>query len=392
MKHLRLSMLAILLVGLMSGVSAPVYAQAGATGSPGNLTISTAYPSMVVGIGETVAFNMDIHSPSSEVVNLDLSGLPKDWTAEFRGDGRIIHSVYVAAGTPSTVELRVTPPSTVKAGTYDFNAMAKDGSETSQFPLEFIVKDKAPAKLTFETDYPTIRGGSDAAFTYSLNLKNEGDDDLTVSLAVDAPKELAVTLQLAGKDITNLPTDIKAGSSETIEVSAQPLTSLDVGSYPFKVTAQSDTANAEIQLTAEVVGQPDLSLTTSDGRLSGTAYLNRTNPIKLVLRNSGNSPAEGVKLSASAPAGWTVTLNPDSVVEVPANNEVEVTADVKPADNAISGDYIVTFNAQPNQSPSKSSDFRITVQTSTLWGIVGIALIAVAVAIVGMAVTRFGRR
>jgi uncharacterized membrane protein len=140
------------------------------------------------------------------------------------------------------------------------------------------------------------------------------------------------------------------------------------------------------------VGQPQLTLTTPDGRLSGTAYINKSNPIKLVLRNTGNSPAAGVKLSVTAPTGWNVTLDPETVVEVPANNEVEVTADVKPADNAISGDYVVTFRAQPNQSASKSVDFRITVQTSTLWGAVGLALIAVAVAIVGMAVTRFGRR
>ena len=389
MKHLRLSLFAILLSGMIFGMNSRVFAQ---TGSPGNLTISTAFPSMVVGIGETVTLNMDIHSASSQVVDLDLPNLPKDWTAEFRGDGRIIHSVYVAAGTPSTVELRVTPPDTVKAGTYDFNVMAKDGNETSQFPLEFIVKDKAPARLTFEADYPTIRGGSDAAFNFSVNLKNEGDDDLSVSLLVDAPKELAVTLKSSGKDITNLPTDIKAGSSERIDISAQPLTSLTVGSYPFTVTAQSDTVTADVQLTAEVVGQPDLSLTTPDDRLSGTAYLNRDNPIKLVLRNSGNSPAAGVKLSASAPSGWTVTLNPDNVVEVPANNEIDVTADVKPAANAISGDYIVTFHAQPNESAAKTADFRITVQTSTLWGAVGIGLIAVAIAIVGLAVTRFGRR
>jgi uncharacterized membrane protein len=389
MKHLRLPLFAILLAVLIFGMSSPAFAQ---SGSPSGLSISTAFPSMVVGIGETVTLNMDVHSPSAQVVSLDLADLPKDWNAEFRGDGRVIRSVYVSADTPSTVELRVTPPDTVKAGTYDFKVVAKAAGATSEFPVEFMVKDKAPARLSFETDYPTIRGGSDAAFSFSVNLKNEGDDDLSVSLAADAPKELAVTFRSAGKDITNLPTDIKANSSQKIDISVQPLTPLQVGSYPFTVTAQSDTSSADIQLTAEVVGQPDLSLTTPDGRLSGTAYLNRTNPVKLVLRNSGNSPAAGVKLSASAPAGWTVTLNPATVVEVPANDQIEVTADVKPADNAISGDYIVTFNAQPNDSPSKSSDFRITVQTSTLWGIVGIGLIAVAVAIVGMAVTRFGRR
>ena len=381
-------LLMVLLTGLVFGATMPVHAEEGS----GGLSISTAYPSMVVGIGETVTLNMDINSSTSQVVDLSLVNLPKDWTAEFRGGGRVVQSVYVVANTPSKVELRVTPPDTTKAGTYDFMVDAKDKNETSDFPVEFIVKDKAPARLTFATDYPTIRGGSDTTFAYTVTLKNDGDDDITVSLQADAPKELAVTFKSSGKDITSLPTDIKAGASETINISAAPLTSLSVGSHPFMVTAESDSVSADIQLAAEVVGQPQLSLTTSDGRLSGTAYINKSNPIKFVLKNNGNSPAAGVKLTASAPTGWTVTLDPSSVVEVPANGQVEVTANIKPADNAISGDYIVTFNAQPNDSASKSADFRITVQTSTLWGAVGIALIAVAIVIVGLAVTRFGRR
>ena len=389
MLRFRLTSLVILLAGLVFSMVSPVLAQDSA---PSTLTISTAYPSMVVGIGETVTLNMEVNSPNSESVNLDVAALPKDWTAEFRGGGRIIRSVYAAQGTASKVDLRVTLPTTAKAGTYQFNVVAQAGAEKIQFPLEFIVKEKAPARLTFATDYATIRGGPNAAFSFSVTLKNDGDDDISVSLSSDAPKELAVTFTTSGKDITNLPTDIKAGSSQQISIQAQPLTALNVGSYPFTVTAQSDTVSANIALTAEVVGQPQLSLTTQDGSLSGTAYLGKDNPIKLILQNTGNSPADGVKLSASAPTGWTVKLNPADVVEVPANDKVEVTAEIQPAEKAIAGDYVITFNAQPNQSASKSADFRITVQTSTLWGVVGIALIAVAVAIVGLAVTRFGRR
>ncbi len=388
MVRTRFALLVTLLFGLLFSAAVPAHAQEGV----GGLSLSTSYPSMVVGIGETVTLNMDVMSSTSRVVNLLMPTLPQDWTAEFRGGGRIVHSVYAAAGMPSKVELRVTPPTTVKAGTYDFAVDAKAGNDTSEFPLEFIVKDKAPARLSLDTSYPTIRGGSDTTYTYSLTLKNDGDDDLAYTLVTDAPKDFAVTFKTAGKDITGLPTDIKAGASQTIDVSAVPITSLAVGSYPLNITAQSDAASADIQLSAEVVGQPQLSLTTSDGRLSGTAYINKSNSIKFVLRNTGNSPAVGVKLTASAPNGWTVTLSPDSVAEVPANNEVEVTANIKPADNAISGDYIVTFKAQPDQSAGKSADFRITVQTSTLWGAVGIGLIAVAVLIVGLAVTRFGRR
>lgn len=388
MNRLRFLVLFSLLAGLMFGLASPVFAQEGISG----LTLSTSYPSMVVGIGETVTLNMEVESAVAQTVGLSVNGLPNGWTSEFRGGGRIIASIYTENGNSARVELRVTTPATMRAGTYEFTVVAQGQNERTEFPIEFNVKDKAPARLSFETDFPTIRGGSESAFNFSVNVKNEGDDDLSVSFTSDAPREFVVTFKSAGKDITNLPTDIKAGSSVKIDIAATPLTALAVGTYPFTLTAQSDTVTASTQLTAEVVGQPQLTLTTPDGRLSGKATINKQNQIKLVLRNTGNSPAAGVKLSVSAPSGWEVNLNPETVVEVPANQEVEVIADVKPTDNAIAGDYVVTFRAQPNQSASKSVEFRITVQTSTLWGAVGIGLIAVAVAIVGMAVTRFGRR
>lgn len=388
MNRLRFLVLFSLLAGLMFGLASPVFAQEGISG----LTLSTSYPSMVVGIGETVTLNMEVESAVAQTVGLSVNGLPNGWISEFRGGGRIIASIYTENGNSARVELRVTTPATMRAGTYEFTVVAQGQNERTEFPIEFNVKDKAPARLSFETDFPTIRGGSESAFNFSVNVKNEGDDDLSVSFTSDAPREFVVTFKSAGKDITNLPTDIKAGSSVKIDIAATPLTALAVGTYPFTLTAQSDTVTASTQLTAEVVGQPQLTLTTPDGRLSGKATINKQNQIKLVLRNTGNSPATGVKLSVSAPSGWEVNLNPETVVEVPANQEVEVIADVKPTDNAIAGDYVVTFRAQPNQSASKSVEFRITVQTSTLWGAVGIGLIAVAVAIVGMAVTRFGRR
>jgi len=255
-----------------------------------------------------------------------------------------------------------------------------------------VVKGKGPVSLSLTTDFATLRGGSNSPFNFSTTLKNDGGDDVSAVLSSDASKDFSVKFTSAGKDITNLPTDIKAGSSQTISIAVQPLTSLSVGDYPIDVLAQSDTAQASLTLTAEVTGESQLTITTPDDRLSGDAYLGKNNPIKLVLRNTGNSPAAGVKLTATSPTGWTVTLDPTDVVEVPANGEVNVTANVKPADQAIAGDYMLTFKAQPNGGTAKSADFRVTVRTSTLWGIVGIALIAVAIVIVGMAVVRFGRR
>ena len=390
MLHVRSLLLVVVLVALAFSLPSPVLAQEGVPSEP--LRVSTNYPGMVIGIGETVTVSLDIHAASPQTVRLGVAELPTGWTAEFRGGGRIINSVFVAQDTPSKVELRVIPAESATSGTYDLRVVAQGAGVRTEFPVEFIVEDKVPAQLAFETEFSTIRNGPDSTFSFSTTLKNDGDEDISVVLSAEAPREFAVTFRSAGKDITNLPTDIKAGSSQTITVEAQPLTSLQVGSYPISVTAQGENVDANISLTAEVVGQPQLSITTPDDRLSAEAVLGQSNPLKLILRNTGNSPAVGVTLSASSPAGWTVQLDPEQVIEVPAEGEVEVTANVRPSEKAVAGDYMLTFRAQPNEGTAKSADFRITVQTSTLWGIAGIALIAVALGVVALAVLRFGRR
>jgi uncharacterized membrane protein len=52
---------------------------------------------------------------------------------------------------------------------------------------------------------------------------------------------------------------------------------------------------------------------------------------------------------------------------------------------------MVTMRAN-SDGASESSEFRVTVETSTMWGIVGLAVIAASVVVLSLAVMRFGRR
>jgi uncharacterized membrane protein len=97
-------------------------------------------------------------------------------------------------------------------------------------------------------------------------------------------------------------------------------------------------------------------------------------------------------MSATKPSGWSIEFDPKEIDEIPAGDQAEVTAKIRPAAKAVAGDYMVTIRASAEGGTSDSTDFRITVLTSTLWGVVGIALIAVAVGVVALAVLRFGRR
>ena len=62
-----------------------------------------------------------------------------------------------------------------------------------------------------------------------------------------------------------------------------------------------------------------------------------------------------------------------------------------PPEKAIAGDYAPTFNVTA-RGENTSTQFRIAVATSTMWGIVGAGVIVVALLIMVGAVARFGRR
>ena len=79
------------------------------------------------------------------------------------------------------------------------------------------------------------------------------------------------------------------------------------------------------------------------------------------------------------------------VAEVPANGEAKVNALITPNAKAIAGDYVVSLRAS-GEGVSESATYRVTVTTSTLWGVTGVGVVAVALLVLFGAVGRFGRR
>jgi uncharacterized membrane protein len=370
---------------LAACLAAPVSAQEGV------LTISTPYPVREVAVGESVTFDLTLRTGSSpQTVRLDVAGLPSGWTATFRGGGDVIGAAYVEPGKDASIQLRVQLPQDVPADTYRFSVAAQGEHGKAEFPIELTVKEKVPASLQFEAELPTLRGTPSTTFRYDVTLRNEGEEDLSVNLLAEAPPEFEVTFTLGGQEVTTIP--IAANESKQLSVEAKPYSEVSAGSYAIKVLAKGGEAEADIALTAEVTGQSELTVTAPDGRLSDTANVGQVTPLKVVVKNSGSAAARNIALSASQPSGWSVEFQPQQITEIAADQEVEVTANIKPNDKAVAGDYVVTIYAQPEDGSRQSADFRITVVTSTLWGVVGIGLIAVAVIVVGLAVMRFGRR
>lgn len=350
------------------------------------------YPARVAERGETVTYNLTLRltASTSQTVYLDLRGLPEGWEASFRGGGNVVRAVYVEPEKDASVSLRVVVPETVAGDTYRWTVTARGEGVSAEFPLELTVAAKLPPRLSLSVDLPTLRGAATTTFRYDATLKNEGDEETTVNLQASAPQGFLVSFKYMGQDVTSLP--VGANESKRISIEARAYTQIPAGTYPIEVAAVGGESQTSISLVAEVTGQPDLTIRTPDERLSTQVYTGRETPIQLLVQNNGSATALNVELSASPPSGWSVRFEPERIPEIPAGQQAEITMHIKPADKAVAGDYMLTVRARPQDGGYESADFRITVLTSTLWGVAGIALIAVAVLVVAWAVMRFGRR
>lgn len=355
------------------------------------LVITTTYPSIIVELGETINIDLDVSvMGSAQTVDLAMKDMPEGWESNFRGGGKLITSVFVNPNSNVPVDLQLTPPENIETGEYKFVVRGEGEQTSTELDLVIYVDEKVPASLDFGTDLPTLKGSPDTTFRYSTTLNNNGDKDLTINLSADIPMGFLPNFSLAGKEVSSFL--LEANRSKTISIELEPITEIPAGEYPFTVYANGGELQAELVLTAIVTGQQNIQVTGVDGRLSAKITAGKMTPLQLVVKNTGTAPAQGVELSASAPSGWTISFEPESIEEIPAGEQIEVTANITPSEKAIAGDYVTTFKAKPINGATETAEFRITLTTSTLWGIAGVALIGVAVSVVAIAVMRFGRR
>jgi uncharacterized membrane protein len=387
-----LVLVAVLVFGPV--VMIPAAAQSPAPGPAfRGLSLSTPFPNQTVRHGEPVTLNLTVRNYGlpPQVVGLAVVQTSPGWRVGFLGIGRPIGSVYVGTDQEATLSARFEPPDAARTGTFRFVLRARGQNAEAALPVALTFGQVTPGRLDLQAELPVLRGTVGSSFRYRLTLRNDSDQDLLVNLEAQAPRGFQVTFTPAfgTQQVTSLP--VKAGESRDLDTEVSPPQDVAAGNHEVTVRAGAGEARAEIKLTLEAIGRPDLSVSTPDGRLSGRAYASQETTIKVVVRNRGSAPARNVEVSAFEPTGWSVTFDPKQIDEIPARGEREVTATIKPAPKAIAGDYMLTLRASAGDS-SASADYRVTVLTSTLWGVVGVIVVAVALGVLGLVVSRYGRR
>ncbi len=312
------------------------------------LYLTTRYPALTVRAGEATTIDLSLRNfnlPPRELA-LTVPQVATGWKATVLGGGQPIKSAFVPADGEEKLQLRLEPPPGTGPGDYQFLVEARGDGSALKLPITVTIGQELPAKLKLTTNFPALRGTATTSFKFKVAVANDSGRDATINFSADAPRNFQVTFTEAygSQQLTSIP--IEAGKSKDIE----------------------------------------------GGRLSGEAYAGQDSQLTVIAKNDGSETARDVELSATAPEGWKTSFDPKELPELGAGKSQSIKVTLTPSARAIAGDYQTTIRASSTGGLSESANFRITVLTSTVWGAVGIGVIAVALLVVVFAVARFGRR
>lgn len=357
------------------------------------LYLLSDFPAVTVqpGTTSTVSLRLRNYDLAPERLSLSVSGVPSGWTATLLGGGQPVAAAMPATDDSVTLDLRLDIPKDAAIGTHTMTVNAEGPTSHVSLPIAVTLATQLPAKLSLTPELPELRGSSHSSFEYTLTIKNDSGKKLLVSLAAEAPQnfDTSFTESYGSQQLTAVPVD--AGKTKDVKLKVTPPNTVDAGHYPVAVRVAAEDARATAQVALDITGQPKLTLAGREGLLSMRATAGHDSSVPVVVTNTGTAPAENIQLSGTAPTGWTVNFEPKTIDRIAPNERKEVQAIIRPSDKAIAGDYVTNLSATA-RGQNGTANFRVTVTTSTMWGVAGVGIIGVALLLMVGAVARYGRR
>lgn len=378
---------------LVLAASAPSYAQATQSQDLKGFWLTTPYPELALRPGEKETISLTLRNKDlpPQRAEIDVSGVPDSWDWSLEGGGREVTAAMVQPNGSERLMLKLTAPAASADKTFPIKVSAHYGNDVTTLPLTVRVSAKAPDGVKLTSQLPALRGTPKSKFTYKLKVENNGAEDKLFNLAARVPDGFQTHFKkgYGSEEITGLP--VKAGATADLTVEVVPPHSVAAGRYPVRVAVADGENAANTDLSLEVTGQPELAMQGPDGRLSGAAVAGKDTDFNFTISNTGSAPINDITFKANAPRGWKVTYNPETIPSLTPDAHQEVAVSIHPSEKAIAGDYVVSLTAASGAA-SDTEKFRVTVETSTLWGLAGLGVIAASVLVLGVSVTRYGRR
>lgn len=361
------------------------------------IAVYPEYSGVIVSKGEAVRMDlvMDNGGRKDETIDVTISQVPKGWKAMLKGGNYQVTGMFVPNGKSRNLALTLESDKTVGYGTYVFNidGQTTDKKLTSAHTLTVTVQQRTSGAddIQITTSYPVLRGQTDARFEFSLEVMNKSEADRNFNLFALGPEKWEINFKPAyeAKQISSLR--IKGGQSQTVAVEVNPVRDAVSGEYPIQVSISSGDKKAEVKLTVALTGIYKLDAGTPTGILSLEAMAGKPANFSVFVKNTGSAVNRNVTFSSFKPENWDVTFKPEKIEALEPNALKQVEVTVKPAQQALVGDYSVGVMVTGEKS-DKTIEMRVTVKASTAWGWIGIGIILFVILGLMALFIRLGRR
>lgn len=353
-----------------------------------NLSLYTPYTKVSVPPGEAIDYAIDLINNSSAIKTTDIAvvGLPKGWDFELKSGDWRVEQLSVLPKEKKNFSLKVNVPLKINKGTYRFQVVAK--GHTS-LPLMVVVSEQGTYKTEFTSDQTNMEGAANATFTYNATLRNRTAEQQVYALRAQTPPGWNISFRANGKQVSSV--DIEANRTQDIIIEIDPPDEIEAKTYKIPVLAGTTNTSAALDFEVVIKGSTKIELTTPTGLLSSDITAGDSKRVQLVVKNTGSGDLKNIEMKFSAPANWDVVFEPTKIPFLRSGSTDDVFATIKADKKAIAGDYVVNLEAKTPEVSSKAS-FRVSVETSLLWGWLGILIILAALGGVYYLIRKYGRR
>jgi uncharacterized repeat protein (TIGR01451 family) len=258
-------------------------------------------------------------------------------------------------------------------------------------------ENKIEEEITLRPDFPTMEAIAGQDFEFHVEFLYVGEDSKVFDIRTTAPKGWEVYLTPRyekERKITSINLKPAVGAGEDLRlVATAPFWPLpEPGDYKILVEAVSDTIQASTELTAKVTAKYVLTTISANDLYNTTARAGEDNIFSIKVRNLGTDAIDNIKFTPDNPEGWSVTFNPEKIDVLEAIDEQAVEMNIKPPPKTVAGDYMISLRASGAQATADDISIRVTVETPTIWGWVGVAIILIVVIGLIIIFMRFSRR
>ncbi len=252
-----------------------------------------------------------------------------------------------------------------------------------------------PDSLKLESTYPALSADSGQTFNFNVDIKYNGSRQLFNLSASQQPGWDVSFANSSGKTITAVqlgPVDYTVTETITVNISPALGQTPDPGKYPVTVTVSSGSLSQSINLTPTVKAKFSFSLDTATGNQNTQATAGEANHTTLQVTNSGTAALDKLAFTSTQPDGWIVTFNPNKIDSIGAGQKQQVDVVITPpGGKTVAGDYMINVTAN-NGTLSQTMNLRVTVLTPTIWGWVGLIIVILVIAGLGVLFIKLGRR